>query len=86
MELVIIRLMNQNIPNMQFAWKSIRDRVNLLVKMHTKKLAESAGASGVCESYSVKVKLLEEVMDLKEARAGEKDLQKEAKKRAGGTW
>jgi hypothetical protein len=66
---------------MQFAWKSIRDRVNLLIKNHTKKLAESAGSSGVCESYSVKVKLLEEVIDLKEAGAGEKDLQKEAKEK-----
>jgi hypothetical protein len=68
-------------PKMKFAWKSIRDRVNALLKEHLQNIAKSAAASGVCESYSKKVKLLDEIADLKEAGSGEKDLQKEAKEK-----
>jgi hypothetical protein len=63
---------------MEKGWNSIRDRVNKLVKAHIEFNEKSKSGSGRAESYSVKIKLLDELLELKEAGSAEKDLKKEA--------
>jgi hypothetical protein len=59
-------------------WKSVRDRVNALLRQHVKDKAASLSASGVSESYDMKTKLLDQLHELKETGSDEKDLKKEA--------
>ena len=62
--------------NLSSNWKSIRDRVNSIIKEHVSKTAHNASASGISESYDMRVKLLDSAVEMKESGPEEKDIKK----------